>query len=119
MTKIALGLMSGTSADGLTVCAVRPAPFKILHFKNYPYPPALQQRLLNALHLTAPELSRLHFELGALYAKIVRKFLKDFFNKNISQYNLVLMKLSDSHILHVTEYAFQYPLVFKGNINYY
>lgn len=78
MTKIALGLMSGTSADGLTVCAVRPAPFKILHFKNYPYPPALQQRLLNALHLTAPELSRLHFELGALYAKIVRKFLKDF-----------------------------------------
>lgn len=78
MTKIALGLMSGTSADGLTVCAVRPAPFKILHFKNYPYPAALQQRLLNAVKLTVPELSRLHFELGALYAKTVKKFLTDF-----------------------------------------
>lgn len=78
MTKIALGLMSGTSADGLTVCAVRPAPFKILHFKNYPYPAALQTRLLNAVKLTAPELSQLNFELGALYAKTVRKFLKDF-----------------------------------------
>ena len=78
MTKFALGLMSGTSADGLTVCAVRPAPFKILHFKNYPYPAALQTRLLNAVRLTAPELSRLNYELGALYAKTVRKFLKDF-----------------------------------------
>ena len=78
MTKIALGLMSGTSADGLTVCAVRPAPFKILHFKNYPYPAALQTRLLNAVRLAAPELSRLNYELGALYAKTVRKFLKDF-----------------------------------------
>jgi len=78
MTKIALGLMSGTSADGLTVCAIRPAPFKILHFKNYAYPAALQKRLLNAVKLTAPELSRLNYELGALYAKTVRKFLKDF-----------------------------------------
>lgn len=78
MTKFALGLMSGTSADGLTVCAVRPAPFKILHFKNYAYPAALQQRLLNAAQLTAPALSQLNYELGALYAKTVRKFLKDF-----------------------------------------
>lgn len=78
MTKFALGLMSGTSADGLTVCAVRPAPFKILYFKNYAYPAALQQRLLNAAQLTAPALSQLNYELGALYAKTVRKFLKDF-----------------------------------------
>lgn len=78
MTKFALGLMSGTSADGLTVCAVRPAPFKILHFKNYPYPAALQTRLLNAVRLAAPELSRLNYELGSLYAKTVRKFLKEF-----------------------------------------
>ncbi|MGN1058563.1 MAG: anhydro-N-acetylmuramic acid kinase [Candidatus Avelusimicrobium sp.] len=78
MTKIALGLMSGTSADGLTVCAVRPAPFKILYFKNYPYPIELQHRLLNAVKLTVPALSQLNYELGALYAKIVRKFLKEF-----------------------------------------
>lgn len=78
MTKIALGLMSGTSADGLTVCAICPAPFRILHFRNYPYPPALQQKLLKAFTLTAPALSRLHYELGSLYARYTQRFLKDF-----------------------------------------
>lgn len=78
MRKIALGLMSGTSADGLTVCAVQIRPFKVLHFKNYAYPAALQQKLLTAYSLRAAELSALHFELGRLYAKTVQKFLKEF-----------------------------------------
>lgn len=78
MRKIALGLMSGTSADGLTVCAVQIRPFKVLRFKNYAYPAALQQKLLTAYSLRAAELSALHFELGALYAKTVQKFLKEF-----------------------------------------
>ena len=78
MSKFSLGLMSGTSADGLTVCAVRVHPFKLLHFKNYPYPPALQQKLLTAYQLNANALSALHYELGALYAKTVTRFLKEF-----------------------------------------
>ena len=78
MTKLALGLMSGTSADGLTVCAVQVRPFKIVHFKNYPYTSALQHTLLNARQLRAEELSRLNMELGALYAKTVKRFLKEF-----------------------------------------
>ena len=78
MTKLALGLMSGTSADGLTVCAVRPKPFKIVCFKNYDYPAALQQKLLHAYSLRAAELSQLHYELGKLYANTVVKFLKEF-----------------------------------------
>lgn len=78
MSKFALGLMSGTSADGLTVCAVRVRPFKILHFKNYPYPPAFQQKLLTAHTLRARELSALHYELGILYAKTAVRFLKQF-----------------------------------------
>ncbi len=78
MTKLALGLMSGTSADGLTICAVRPAPFKVIYFKNYPYPEALQQQLLHAFELKAPQLSALHYKLGKLYAQLVHRFLKDF-----------------------------------------
>lgn len=78
MSKFALGLMSGTSADGLTVCAVCVRPFKVLHFKNYPYPPALQQKLLDAYRLHAEELSSLHYELGMLYAKRTVRFLKEF-----------------------------------------
>ena len=70
--------MSGTSPDGLTVCAVRPQPFKIICFKNYSYPVSLQQKLLQAYSLRAAELSQLNYELGALYAKTVLKFLKEF-----------------------------------------
>ena len=78
MTKLALGLMSGTSADGLTVCAVQVRPFKIVHFKNYPYPVSLQRTLLNARQLGAEKLSQLNMELGVLYAKTVKRFLRDF-----------------------------------------
>jgi len=78
MTKLALGLMSGTSADGLTICAVQTKPFRIVHFKNYPYPKKLQQKLLKAYTLKAPALSRLHYEIGQLYADLTEQFLKDF-----------------------------------------
>ena len=78
MTKLILGLMSGTSADGLTVCAIAVNPFKVVHFKNYPYDKKFQQQLLHAFKLTAPKLSELHYEIGVRYAKTVQKFLKDF-----------------------------------------
>lgn len=78
MTKLALGLMSGTSADGLTICAVRVAPFKIICFKNYIYPKGLQQKLLTAFELTAPALSQLNYELGHQYAQLTKRFLKEF-----------------------------------------
>ncbi|WP_428038616.1 anhydro-N-acetylmuramic acid kinase [Candidatus Avelusimicrobium faecicola] len=77
-TKLALGLMSGTSADGLTVCAVRVRPFEVVAFQNYAYPPALQQQLLNAYQLPAAPLSQLHFALGKLYAQKVKLFLKKY-----------------------------------------
>ena len=78
MKKLVLGLMSGTSADGLTVCAVYPKPFQVVHFKNYPYPAKFQQKLLTAFSLQAPALSKLHYEIGACYQKIVLRFLNDF-----------------------------------------
>ena len=78
MSKFALGLMSGTSADGLTVCAVQIHPFRVLCFKNYPYPKKLQHQLLNAFAKTAADLSALHFELGKIYAQTVQQFLAEF-----------------------------------------
>ena len=78
MTKLVLGLMSGTSADGLTVCAICPRPFRIVHFKNYPYDKKFQHQLLTAYSLKAPQLSALHYQIGQHYARVVLKFLKDF-----------------------------------------
>ena len=70
--------MSGTSADGLTICAITPHPFQIICFKNYPYAAKFQQKLLTAYTLTAPALSALHYKIGAHYANTVAQFLKDF-----------------------------------------
>lgn len=70
--------MSGTSADGLTVSAVSVRPFKIVCFKNYPYSPKFRQKLLTAKDLRATQLAALHYEIGALYAKTVQRFLKEF-----------------------------------------
>ena len=74
--KLVLGLMSGTSCDGLTICALEPQPFRVIAFKNYPYPADLQKRLLQALSLRTAELSALNFELGKLYAQKAISFLK-------------------------------------------
>lgn len=76
--NIVLGLMSGTSADGLTICAVQISPFKVLAFKNYTYSPRLQKKLLNAYQLNVAQISALHYELGALYAQLTLRFLKGF-----------------------------------------
>lgn len=73
--NIALGYMSGTSCDGLTICAVQLQPFKVLAFKNYRYPKAIQQKLLRAFELHAAELSALHFEVGQLHAQKTKLFL--------------------------------------------
>ncbi len=74
----ALGLMSGTSADGLTLCFFDISSKKTLAFKNYPYSIKLQNKILKAKDLSVAELSSLNFELGILYAKTAEKFIKEF-----------------------------------------
>ncbi len=66
----AIGLMSGTSADGVTAALVEIAGhrLKVLRCRTFPYPEALRRRVLNAVRLTTPELSRLNFELGEVFA---------------------------------------------------
>ena len=74
--NLALGLMSGTSADGLSLaaCEIAGRSLKVKAFGNYPYPAALQARLIAAKDLKAPELSALNFELGRLWAGLVKAF---------------------------------------------
>ncbi|MGB2578349.1 anhydro-N-acetylmuramic acid kinase [Elusimicrobium simillimum] len=76
--KYSIGLMSGTSADGLTATLISNAPFKVICCKNYPYPKALQQKLIMAYNLKAAALAELSFEIGKQYAITVNKFLKQF-----------------------------------------
>lgn len=74
--ELALGLMSGTSADGLSIalCELGGRSLEVKAFANYPYPAALQERIIGAKDLAAPGLSALNFELGRLWAGMVRAF---------------------------------------------
>src|SRR5216110_548140 len=72
-----LGLMSGTSADGIDVALARisgAAPnlnAKLLGHTSFQFPPALRKEILRVAEQTpisSGELSQLHFRLGHIYA---------------------------------------------------
>ncbi len=69
-TKLAVGLMSGTSADGVTAALVELGgdSVRVRRFETYPYLPLLKRRILAAPAMLVPELSRLNFELGLSFA---------------------------------------------------
>ncbi len=78
------GVMSGTSADGIDVALVRITPrasaelprLKILGHKHFPYPSALRKAVLRAASpapTTVPEIARLNWRLGQLYADAVEQ----------------------------------------------
>ena len=76
--NLIMGLMSGTSADGLSIalCETSGAGLKVLKYSSYPYSSGLQAGIIAAKDMKAPELSALNFELGRLWAGMVRKFCR-------------------------------------------
>jgi anhydro-N-acetylmuramic acid kinase len=74
-TALAVGLMSGTSADGVTAALVRigAGGLRVLRCRTYPYSAALKRRVLGAPDLKTAELSSLNAELGEEFAKAALK----------------------------------------------
>lgn len=79
MRSYALGIMSGTSGDGvsLALCSFRGRSYQILHSYTFSYTKALALQLQNVLNLKTPELSRLNVALGIYFAGCAVRFLKD------------------------------------------
>lgn len=78
MTLRIIGLLSGTSADGIdaALCEIDGAPpqltAKIVHARGFPYPPALRDAYLEAIHpqrSSTPALCKLNFALGEVFAQ--------------------------------------------------
>lgn len=97
MNKFALGLMSGTSADGLTLALLNVKAKKLICFKNYAYPKNLQQTILQAPSFNTAQIAELNFKLGKIYLALTQKFLKDFkINKN----NISVIGLHGQTVYH-------------------
>jgi anhydro-N-acetylmuramic acid kinase len=77
------GIMSGTSLDGVDVAIVDAGArgrVRVIGFQSTVYPAAMRRRLLavsNAETHTG-EISRLHFELGELYARAANRAMRRF-----------------------------------------
>src|SRR5205085_3175568 len=84
---LVLGLMSGTSADGIDVALARisGAPphlnAKLLGHTSFQFPPALRKEILRVAEqhpISAGELSQLNFRLGHIYANAILAACKKF-----------------------------------------
>jgi len=80
-----VGVMSGTSLDGIDICCVELTgsdendiwSHKILKAKTFPYSAEWTARLRNAPELPGCELAKLHIDFGHLIGETVSKFLQD------------------------------------------
>jgi len=65
MKALAIGIMSGTSLDGLDICLAEfekqdTWTFKILKAETFPYSEDWENKLRNSIHLAAEDLLELH-----------------------------------------------------------
>lgn len=90
---IGIGLMSGTSLDGVDICTVKFINdnkhwnFDILTAETISYPNNLFQQLKNPYKLSAIELTELHHQLGDFYGKITKAHIQQ--NQLSSKVNFV------------------------------
>lgn len=90
MNYHALGLMSGTSLDGLDICHVAfqkddlgKWTFKILNSATFSYSETWENKLRNAIHLSAEELFELNSEYGFYLGEKVLEFIEQYSLENI------------------------------------
>lgn len=77
----AIGLMSGTSLDGLDICFAKfekqkAWDFEIIKAETIPYPKALEDQLKNSIYLSPEELLELNSEYGFYLGKTVKNFIE-------------------------------------------
>jgi anhydro-N-acetylmuramic acid kinase len=83
-----LGLMSGSSLDGLdlAICSFTSVlthdgfqlkEWSLNHGATIPYPPTWKARLRSAPHLPGRELWRLHADLGRYFGQVTKKFIAE------------------------------------------
>jgi anhydro-N-acetylmuramic acid kinase len=85
-SRLVVGLMSGTSVDGVDAALVEitghgeKATVKLLAFDSYPFPPELRAkvfRLFNPKEARVDAICQLDFLLGEVFAAAVERLLKD------------------------------------------
>ena len=79
MSNLFIGIMSGTSLDGVDIalCEIDGAECRLIESHEYPFPSSLKEEVLGAISnaITLESLGTLDHKLGLLYANAVSEFL--------------------------------------------
>ncbi len=81
-SRLAIGLMSGTSADGIDVALAQISGpqgaerAKLISFQTFPYAAPMKERILRLGCAGAEEICEMNFILGDLFAECILKFLR-------------------------------------------
>ncbi|AZA90362.1 Anhydro-N-acetylmuramic acid kinase [Chryseobacterium nakagawai] len=81
MKTLAIGLMSGTSLDGLDICLAEFEKkdkwhFQILKAETLPYPTDWENKLRNSIHLSVTDLLELHSDYGFYLGQKAKEFIE-------------------------------------------
>lgn len=80
--RLAIGLMSGTSGDGVDLALAEiegkssSLQVKLLAFNTYPYPLQIRKRILALNKAKAEEICEMNFILGEIFAECTKDFIK-------------------------------------------
>jgi anhydro-N-acetylmuramic acid kinase len=118
-SRLVVGLMSGTSVDGIDAALVEitghgeAATVKLLAFDSYPFPPELRARvfrLFNPREARVDAICQLDFLLGEVFAAAVERLLRD---HNIDPEDVDIVASAGQTIWHDPE-----PVVVKETVDW-
>jgi len=109
-----IGLMSGTSLDGLDIAHVafdRDEPntmnYNVIHTAHYPYNEKILEKLLNLNSLSTTGILILDKEIGKFYAECVNGFISNF---DISKNQISAIASHGQTIFHQPQHGFTYQI---------
>ena len=103
---VAVGLMSGTSADGISAALVRIGPgraVRVLRHVTEPFSRIEQARILALRDATAAELSEANFRLGRRFAAAARRVMRGAKPRVIGSHGQTVWHAPGRHTLQIGE----------------
>ena len=104
MSELYIGVMSGTSLDGIDIvlCEVKDESFELIHSKEYSFDIELKKDILEAIYnpINLKTIGELDTRLGEIYAKTINTFIQEYFihKDKITAIGLHGQKIGRAHV---------------------
>jgi anhydro-N-acetylmuramic acid kinase len=111
MSELYIGVMSGTSMDGidLVLCEIDEHACKLLHSHEYPFPKELKDEILEAIAgvVTLQKVGTLDTKLGHLFARAINRFMLE---KRINAEKITAIGLHGQTLWHEPNATFPFSM---------